>query len=218
MERLVLTDKLSHFFENIGAEWVLWLLLALLGLSIIIVVERLLFFWRNRVDTADLSRRVIEAIRAGQPRQAREQLGKASGMAPGVLGAALDAWDDGVDSVEEVIAAAVARERTLYDKWLSVLGTLGNSAPFIGLFGTVIGILSAFSALGTGLEGAELKTEVMGAIGEALVATAVGLGVAIPCVIAFNAFKNRIRIMSAETENIARLLMAHLKAHSKGKS
>lgn len=214
----MLTDKLSHFFENIGAEWVLWLLLGLLALSIVIMVERAIFFWKNRIDAADLSRRVIESVRAGNPKQAREQLGKSQGMASGVMSAALDAWDDGVDSVEEVIAAAVARERTIYDRWLSVLGTLGNSAPFIGLFGTVIGILSAFSALGTGLEGAELKTEVMGAIGEALVATAVGLGVAIPCVISFNAFKNRIRVMASETENLARLLMAHLKAHGKGRN
>ncbi len=216
LEARVLTDKLSHFFEQIGAEWVLWLLLLLLGLALTIMVERALYFWKNRVDAADLSKRVIEAIRSGKKGEAREQLSGKSGMTPGVLSAALDAWDDGVDSVEEVIAAAVARERTLYDRWLSVLGTIGNSAPFIGLFGTVIGILSAFSALGTGLEGAELKTEVMGAIGEALVATAVGLGVAIPCVIGFNAFKNRIKVMASDTESVARLLLAHLKAHGRG--
>ena len=65
-----------------------------------------------------------------------------------VLHAALDAWDDGVDAVEEVVQASISRERTLYDRWLPILGTLGNSAPFIGLFGTVIGILTAFAALG----------------------------------------------------------------------
>jgi len=214
----VLTEKLSHFFEQVGAEWVLWLLLGLLALAVTIMVERAIFFFRNRGDAAELSRRVIDAVRSGNPKAARELLGNQVGMASAVLGSALDAWDDGVESVEEIIAAAVARERTLYDKWLAVLGTLGNSAPFIGLFGTVIGILSAFSALGTGLEGAALKTEVMGAIGEALVATAVGLGVAIPCVIGFNVFKNRIRVMAADTENVARLLMAHLKAHGRGKS
>lgn len=214
----MLTHRLSHFFEQVGAEWVLWLLLGLLAIALTIMVERAIFFWKNRGNSAELSRRVIEAVRSGNPKSAREQLGAEVGMTAGVLGAALDAWDDGVDSIEEIIAAAVSRERTLYDRWLSVLGTLGNSAPFIGLFGTVIGILSAFSALGTGLEGAELKTEVMGAIGEALVATAVGLGVAIPCVIGFNVFKNRIRVMAADTENVARLLLAHLKAHGRGKA
>jgi len=218
MELALLTEKLSHFFEDIGAEWVLWILLILLGLAIIVMVERALFFWRNKVDSAQLSKRVVDAVRSGDTEAARGHLSETRGMATSVMNAALDAWSDGVDSVEEIIAAAVARERTLYDRWLSILGTLGNSAPFIGLFGTVIGILSAFSALGTGLEGAALKTEVMGAIGEALVATAVGLGVAIPCVIGFNIFKNKIRVMAADTENVARLLLAHLKAHgSKGR-
>lgn len=207
-----LTESLAQFLEALGADWVLWLLLALLLLAIVVMVERALFFSKNRVDAALLSKQVIAAVREGGPQLAREKLNGVGGMTGGVLHAALDAWDDGVEAVEEVVQASIARERTLYDRWLSVLGTLGNSAPFIGLFGTVIGILAAFAALGSGLEGAELKGQVMGKIGEALVATAVGLGVAIPSVIAFNAFKNRIRVMASETEGVARLLLAHLKS------
>ena len=109
---------------------------------------------------------------------------------------------------------AIAQERVGYDRFLPVLGTLGSSAPFIGLMGTVIGILTAFSALGSGLEGNVLKTEVMSSIGEALVATAVGLAVAIPSVVAYNAFKSRIKAMSANTEGMARLVLAHLKSES----
>jgi biopolymer transport protein ExbB/TolQ len=207
----VLTDRLSHFFESIGAEWVLWTLLGLLALAILVTVERLLFF-RTKVDARALSEKVIAAIRSGDLAGARSALPADGGLAPSVLRAMLEAWDGGVEALEEVIAAAIARERVRYDKLLPILGTLGNSAPFIGLFGTVIGILSAFAALGTGLEGAELKTQVMGAIGEALVATAVGLGVAIPCVIAFNAFKNRIKVMVTEAESTSRLILAHLKS------
>lgn len=207
----MLTDRLSHFFESIGAEWVLWALLGLLALAILVTVERLLFF-RQRVDARALSEQVIGAIRAGNLAAARASVASDAGLAPSVLRAVLEAWDGGVEALEEVIAAAIARERVRYDRLLPVLGTLGNSAPFIGLFGTVIGILSAFAALGTGLEGAELKTQVMGAIGEALVATAVGLGVAIPCVIAFNAFKNRIKVMVTEAESTSRLILAHLKS------
>jgi biopolymer transport protein ExbB len=206
----VLTDRLSHFFESIGAEWVLWLLLGLLALAVFVTVERALFF-RTRLDPKALSERVIGAIRAGDLAQARAAVKDDATMVPSVLRATLDAWDGGVDALEEVIAAAIARERTRYERLLPVLGTLGNSAPFIGLFGTVIGILSAFAALGTGLEGSELKTQVMGAIGEALVATAVGLGVAIPCVIAFNAFKARLKGLATEAESTSRLILAHLK-------
>jgi len=217
-----LTDNLAQFLESLGADWVLWLLLGLLLLAIVVMVERGLYFTRHRVDANALSKQVIQAVREGGPEKARERLQGVGGMTGGVLSAALDAWDDGVEAVEEVVLAAIARERTLYDRWLPILGTLGNSAPFIGLFGTVIGILTAFSALGSGLEGAELKGKVMGQIGEALVATAVGLGVAIPSVVAFNVFKNRIRVMASETEGIARLLLAHLKSrprphhHDKG--
>jgi biopolymer transport protein ExbB len=207
----VLTDRLSHFFEYIGAEWVLWVLLGLLALAVLVTVERALFF-RTRLDPKALSEQVIAAIRAGDLGAARAAVKDDGSMVPSVLRATLDAWDGGVDALEEVIAAATARERTRYEKLLPILGTLGNSAPFIGLFGTVIGILSAFAALGTGLEGAELKTQVMGAIGEALVATAVGLGVAIPCVIAFNAFKTRIKGMVGESEATSRLILAHLKS------
>jgi biopolymer transport protein ExbB len=210
----MLTDKLAQFLESLGADWVMWLLLGLLLLAIIIMVERALFFRRNRVDSVQLSKQVIAAVREGGPAKAREQLRGVGGMHGGVLHAALDAWDDGVDAVEEVVQATISRERSYYDRRLPILGTLGNSAPFIGLFGTVIGILTAFAALGSGLEGAELKGKVMAQIGEALVATAVGLGVAIPCVVAFNLFKNRIKVMAADTESMARLLLAHLKAKS----
>ncbi len=211
-----LTDQLAQFLEGLGADWVLWLLLGLLLIAIVVMVERGIFFSKHRVDAVALSKQVIAAVREGGPQKAREQIKGLGGMTGGVLHAALDAWDDGVESVEEVVQAAIARERTLYDRWLPVLGTLGNSAPFIGLFGTVIGILTAFAALGSGLEGAELKGQVMSQIGEALVATAIGLGVAIPSVIAFNVFKNRIKVISAETESVARLLMAHLKSRPRG--
>lgn len=210
----MLTETLAQFLESVGAEWVLWLLLSLLLVALVVMVERALFFRRHKVDSVELSKQVIAAVREGGPAKAREQLRGVGGMQGGVLHAALDAWDDGVDAVEEVVQASIARERSFYDRWLPVLGTLGNSAPFIGLLGTVIGILTAFAALGSGLEGAELKGKVMAEIGEALVATAVGLGVAIPCVVAFNLFKNRIKAMANDTEGMARLLLAHLKAKS----
>lgn len=208
----MLTESFLQFFERLGAEWVLWLLVVLAFLAVVVMVERFLYFRRNRVDAAKLSSDVVAALRSGGAPAARKVLEGVPGMTGNVLHAAMDAYDDGVDSVEEVILAAIAQQRVNYDRFLPILGTLGNTAPFVGLFGTVIGILVAFSALGSGAEGNLLKEQVMGSIGEALVATAVGLGVAIPCVIAFNAFKNRVRIMAGNTEGVARTLLAYLKA------
>jgi len=207
-----MTESLLQFFEQLGAEWVLWLLVALGLLAIIVMVERFIFFRKHRVDPEALTKQVVSALREGGPDAARRTVEGLSGMTGGVLHAALDAWDDGVEAVEEVIQAAIAQQRVYYDRFLPILGTLGNSAPFIGLFGTVIGILSAFTALGSGAEGTVLKAQVMSSIGEALIATAVGLGVAIPSVVAFNTFKNRFRIMSGNTESVARMLLAYLKA------
>jgi biopolymer transport protein ExbB len=208
----MLVDAIANFLERIGAEWVLWLLAALSALSLFVMVERLLFFRRNRVDIDSLSRRTLEALRNGGEPAARKVIREVPGMPGGVLTAALDAYDDGVEAVEEVVTAAILRERARYDAWLGVLGTLGNNAPFIGLFGTVIGIIKAFADLASAVKGDERMNLVMGSLSEALVATAVGLAVAIPAVMAFNAFKAAIKRVAQHTEWMARNLLAHLKA------
>ncbi len=212
----MLTESLLHFFEKLGAEWVLWLLLSLGVVAATVMVERFLYFRRNKVNPRELTSELLGALKSGGSAKARETVAKVPGMTGGVLQAAMDAYDDGVEAVEEVILSSISHERVNYDRFLPILGTLGNSAPFIGLFGTVIGILTAFSALGSDLDGAVLKAQVMSHIGEALIATAVGLAVAIPSVVAFNIYKTRIKVMSANTEGVARMVLAHLKANGNG--
>ena len=105
------------------------------------------------------------------------------------------------------------------ERRLAFLGTLGNNAPFIGLFGTVIGVVSAFEALGepakTPLARPPRSARAAsrhGGIAEALVATAVGLAVAIPAVATYNFFQRMIKSTLANTEALTRMLLAHLKA------
>jgi biopolymer transport protein ExbB/TolQ len=91
-----------------------------------------------------------------------------------------------------------------------VLGTLGNNAPFIGLFGTVLGIIRAFHDLaGNTVQGTQA---VMSGIAEALVATGVGLLVALPAVATYNAFIRRVETTSAGSEALAHRILAHIKA------
>jgi biopolymer transport protein ExbB len=115
---------------------------------------------------------------------------------------------------------AAALQRLKLEKYLAYLGTLGNNAPFVGLFGTVIGVVQAFAALadqqvaGSAAEAANMGApqEVMAAIAEALVATAVGIAVAIPAVAMYNLFQRQARGILANTDALTRVLLAHLSA------
>ena len=96
---------------------------------------------------------------------------------------------------------------------MSFLGTLGSNAPFIGLFGTVLGIIKAFNDLGqTGAKGAAMQQTVMAGISEALVATAVGLAVAIPAVVGYNVLTRSLKTITSRTTALGHALVGHLRA------
>ena len=98
--------------------------------------------------------------------------------------------------------SVVASEETLrLERLLSFLATTGSATPFIGLFGTVWGVMNAFH--GIGLRGSATLATVAPGISEALIATAAGLAAAIPAVIAYNHFVSQIRVIAAEMENFA---------------
>ena len=114
---------------------------------------------------------------------------------------------------------AQALQRMKLERRLAFLGTLGNNAPFIGLFGTVIGVVRAFEELGKqGTTVAQTAgagaPQVMAAIAEALVATAVGLAVAIPAVMMYNYYQRLSRSILANTEALSHVLLAHLVGNS----
>ncbi len=129
----------------------------------------------------------------------------------------------GSDSAEEAMLGASALQKLKLEKRLTYLGTVGNNAPFIGLLGTVIGIVGAFDELGkqkgsaAGAVAQVAPEAVMTNISEALVATAVGLLVAIPAVAAFNWFQRIVRATLANTEALSHVLLAYLKATGPGR-
>ncbi|UCG14837.1 MAG: protein TolQ [Deltaproteobacteria bacterium] len=108
------------------------------------------------------------------------------------------AW---IDNMERALRSAVNGEVQRLEKALSLLATTGNAAPFIGLFGTVWGIMVSFQ--GIGLKGSATLAVVAPGISEALVATAAGLAAAIPAVIAYNHFTNKVRHLETEMANFA---------------
>jgi biopolymer transport protein ExbB len=196
------------------------LLVILSVLSLAVMFERVLFYARHKADPIGLREALIGAVDSGRADAALKHLqsrkkGK-GGMEVNVLYYGLSQLDKGPRAVEELMAGALSRERRRYDRFLGFLGTLGNNAPFIGLFGTVLGVIQAFDALGRVDLSGEGATgaAVMGPIAEALIATAVGLLVAIPAVIAFNIFKARVRGVVSNTELLSRTLVAHMHSES----
>ena len=191
------------------SEWVFWLLFALSASSVAVILERLVFFGRNAPENARFIATVDTAIgRADFEAAGRALLGRRS-LEARVLLAGLVACDQGPDAVEELLAGALGAERARFESRLAFLATLASNAPYIGLFGTVLGIVRAFRNLGADL--AEAHAGVMTALAEALVATAIGLLVAIPAVVAFNAFKNAVKGRVTRAEAWSRTLLSRLK-------
>lgn len=203
---------LTHFllqFALIGAEWILWVLVILSFINVFIMIERVAFFSKRGVDIQALRLSFEKQLKAREFDKAAELLRDGESMEARVVLFGMRELERGAESVEDLMTGALATERERYDRGLGFLGTIGNNAPFIGLFGTVLGVIGAFANLGTG--GPEAAQMVMAAISEALVATGVGLIVAIPAVIAFNFFKARVRRSMAQTELLGRTLLAHLR-------
>jgi biopolymer transport protein ExbB len=119
----------------------------------------------------------------------------------------------GDEAVEKAVQSTIDRRRLEYEQWLFILGTLGNNAPFIGLFGTVLGIIRAFADLAATARGGGANTaaSVMFGVSEALVATAVGLFVAIPAVLAFNIFQRLLKRVVGRSTALGNAIAAGLR-------
>lgn len=117
----------------------------------------------------------------------------------------------GVDNVKQALRRASTSEMTQLERWIPFLATVGSTSPFIGLFGTVVGIINAFTDIGI-QKSASLSTVAPG-IAEALVATAAGLMAAIPAVMAYNYFNSRLKVLGAEMENFSADFMNIVRRH-----
>jgi biopolymer transport protein ExbB len=109
-------------------------------------------------------------------------------------------------SIERSLASYMKMEKMKLEKGLAVLATLGSNAPFIGLFGTVLGIIRSFAYLGS----QSGSNAVMSGVSQALYATAIGLFVAIPAVVAFNIFSKKIRELTLTVESLRDLHISKL--------
>lgn len=205
----MLEDSLMTF-ALMGSAWVLWLLAGLSVLCLAVTFERGIFALLNRTPGQALRDSLHHFSQTADTNELVDRLGTLRGAEARVLSSGARVAHRGVESVEEAITATMTRERLRMDRGLVILGTVGANAPFIGLFGTVLGIIKAFHDLAENQ--AEAASAVMAGISEALVATAIGLLVAIPAVVLYNGFQRYNRTFVARLESMSHLLLAHLKA------
>jgi biopolymer transport protein ExbB len=208
----MLVESLFKGFTVVGSEWVLWILIGLSFVSTAVVVAKWkslsriekvgLDFWNAKVegwiagDSVPLSDAETEQLAVQYPcleAKIVKVLQKAKN-------------NQSVDR-DKIAEGIIIKERILLEKQLSFLGTLGSNAPFIGLFGTVLGIIKAFADLNHAQSGAGGMGSVMAGLSEALVATAVGLLVAIPSVIFYNLFQKKVKTIVQRTQSLAAIIV-----------
>jgi biopolymer transport protein ExbB/TolQ len=193
-----------------NSEWVLYLLLALSLFSIGVALERWFFYSRRKVDIAALRTSLTKHLERGDFAGAAGLLEKTDALETNVVLEGLRAYEKGPESVEDLLAGALGHERKRYEQRLNFLATIASNSPYIGLFGTVLGIVRSFRDLAANM--ADASSAVMAGIAEALIATAVGLLVAIPAVVAYNVFKGNVKDAVTNCQLLARQLLAQLKA------
>ena len=168
-----------------GGGWVIWALILSSIAGVAVAYDRWNLLKEESKALASLRAVFLSALASGDVNAAAKAVAANPGAAARVL------------SEPENLAAALSDERRHLEGRLLWLGTLGNNAPFVGLFGTVLGVIKAFHDLAESGAGPEV---VMAGLSEALVATAVGLLVAIPAVLAFNFLQKKMRDFLSETE------------------
>jgi biopolymer transport protein ExbB len=193
-------------FAQLGAEWVLWLLIGLSVLSVGIMIDRALWFRKRETDTERLTRELRGAFERGEIERLEAKYKDDLAVPVRVAMRGLAERSRGAEAVAEAMQSERLRWRNAGDRHLIILGTLGNNVPFVGLFGTVLGVINAFENLRVKTPEAEDKT--LDLIAEALAATAFGLLVAIPAVIAFNFFTRKMKVMLGSADEAAHSVMA----------
>jgi biopolymer transport protein ExbB len=193
----------------------MWLLIGLSVVSLGISIERFWLLRRRSGDVAQLVQELHRLLREHRLEEAEDKLKQSASLEAVVARAGLSVWKSGPKAAAEAMAAARGVERARLEERLGFLGTVGNNGPFVGLLGTVIGVVGAFDELGmaganAAASGGLAPERVMSAIAEALVATAMGLVVAIPAVAAFNYFQGKITVIVERSETLGHVVLAHL--------
>jgi biopolymer transport protein ExbB len=194
-------------FDWIGAVRTSPVMLIILACSVVTLgysLERALYFWKRRGNPDAVLHEALRRARSGGAMEAAAACERSPHPVGPVASQVLQNLRQPADAQEDVIQIALSEQRLLLERNLGVIGTMGNTAPLIGLLGTVWGIMRAFHDMArTGSAGPSV---VAAGVAEALFTTAAGLLVAVPAVMLYNHFNRRIHVMLTVAENHARSL------------
>jgi len=193
----------------LGARTLLYVLFVLSILSIAVAIEKYVQYRRDNVLGPEFRPHLVQLLEKNNIDGALREVEDQRGANAAILREGLRNYDEGPNTIQEIMNSRTVLERARLEKRLIILGTIGNNAPFIGLLGTVMGIIKAFHDLSvTTTQGPQA---VMAGISEALIATAVGLFVAIPAVILYNWLKSKAKMLLDEAEANALIVLAYAK-------
>lgn len=197
-------------FAMMGATWIMWLLVGLSVGGLAVALERAIYLIRTSENVRKLKQQILGLLRGGDVAEARARLHRSPSHVASIIAAGLEDPGDGTASAEERMNGATQLAKLRMEKRLAFLGTLGSNAPFIGLLGTVIGIIRAFHSLNDAA--GKVTSGLMAEVGEALVATAIGILVALPAIAFFNFFQRIIKARLARAQAFGNEVLAVLKA------
>src|SRR5579871_6550767 len=196
--------------------WDMWLLLALSIVGLAVVIERLWFFATQHGDTKGLLRQIGQKISADDIDGAIKICRSEKGMLPKILDFGLQRGEKNRADITDALSIALMEHLNMLERNLGVIGTTAVIAPFVGLFGTVLGIIRAFQDIA--LKGNSTPAVVAAGVSEALITTAAGLFVAVISVIFFNYFKTKIKAFNQEMIVAANQLAEMLHFHNVGET
>jgi len=192
----------------------MWILLTLSIIVVAIVIERLVFFSSQHGDTKGLLRAIGAKIAADDLDGAKRICQENKGMLPRILEFGLARGEKNRADITDALSIALVEHLNSLERNLGVVGTIAVIAPFVGLAGTVLGIIRAFQDIA--LKGNSSPAVVAAGVSEALITTFAGLVVAIFAVIFFNYFKTRIKVYNQEMIVAANQLAEMLHFHNTG--
>lgn len=195
---------------QVAHQVTLYLLVGLSVLSIAFILERFFTLGRIRRESQKINERLREIIQSNNLVEIEDLAREKNAVEGRAVSFALrHARDKGLNGLEEIFTSYAAIERPVLERYLSFLATVGSNAPFIGLLGTVFGVMDAFRGLADST--GDTKAVMVG-ISSALLATAVGLIVAIPAVISYNFFQKQVKGTMLNLESVKDLCLAYAKS------